>query len=585
MFGLGGDCYELAHENFLVAAALARLWPAHSSLLTPRKHMPNRRKGIALRNGSFTLLASLALSACGPTVMPGTDAGTTTNTDGGFGEETAKGPKVSGKALPPVNVEGRMATPYDLDGDGDAEEIDLDGDGVSDGEDIDGDGQISFIRGTFVEGAKDVPEPTMANTPAVGSTPGQIFASGAPAVEPDDINALDPSEDLNNEVMTMVDAGVEGDGGVTMMPKVIITAPPAASLSNSATNADILTAISQGQQGSCNAFANAALATILRYQREKKSNPTVVPNSLYSSPAYIYTRILGTSACNSGTAIPEALNLFTMKGVATEVEEPYTSGSAPMVCADKNVEKATAPHLYRIGGYQKIQEKNLEFRKKVKDAIAAGIPVVFGCTLPEGFMSWTSTTAGVDVTTSFKNSGQCTNSGHCGGHAMVITGYSEEKNAYRVLNSWGTDWGDKGYVWWDYAALEALNPFAYIARPLTNPQPLPATPAPVVVNRTANGGVVLRQSELNGTQRWMLFVSFEFNEPVTVNTLFTSIDGSGMNFNITTAMQSGELTFLPAGDTKPVAGSTATLKISGKDRAGRPFESQEFTVTVPESSN
>ncbi len=502
---------------------------------------------------------------------------------GDFGEETPSGPKVRGTALPQVLIEGHMATPYDLTGDGNADEIDLDGDGISDGEDVDGDGKISFIRGTFNEGTADVPEPTTANVPAVGATPGEIFASGAPAVEPDDIKSLEPAEPLNNE--TAVDAGMSPDGGM-LPPKIVITAPPAASIAGS-TGTDILVPISQGQQGSCNAFANAALVTILRYQREKQANPSfsASANSLYASPAHIYTRILGTGACNNGTAIPDALNLFTLKGAATELEEPYTSANSPMVCADKNVDKSMMAQSYRIGGYQKIQEKNVEFRKKVKDAIAAGIPVVFGCKLPEGFMNWSAKSEGVDVTSVFKNSGQCTGSGHCGGHAMVITGYNETKGAYRVLNSWGTDWGDKGYIWWDFAALEALNPFAYIARPLANPQALPATPAPITVKRTANGGVVLRQSELNGSNRWMLFVAFDINEPVTVSRLFTSIDGSGMNFNISTAMQSGELAFLPAGTDKPAAGSTATLRISGKDRAGNAFTSDDFTVTIPEAAN
>ena len=38
---------------------------------------------------------------------------------------------------------------------------------------------------------------------------------------------------------------------------------------------------------------------------------------------------------------------------------------------------------------------------------------------------------------------------------MVIVGYDDAKSAYRIQNSWGTDWGDQGYSWWDYADLEA----------------------------------------------------------------------------------------------------------------------------------
>jgi len=34
-----------------------------------------------------------------------------------------------------------------------------------------------------------------------------------------------------------------------------------------------------------------------------------------------------------------------------------------------------------------------------------------------------------------------------GGHCVVIVGYSKPKNAFRMRNSWGTDWGDRGYAW------------------------------------------------------------------------------------------------------------------------------------------
>ena len=33
-----------------------------------------------------------------------------------------------------------------------------------------------------------------------------------------------------------------------------------------------------------------------------------------------------------------------------------------------------------------------------------------------------------------------------GGHCIAIVGYSKTKNAFRLRNSWGTDWGDNGYA-------------------------------------------------------------------------------------------------------------------------------------------
>ncbi|MCB1221604.1 MAG: PKD domain-containing protein [Planctomycetales bacterium] len=40
-----------------------------------------------------------------------------------------------------------------------------------------------------------------------------------------------------------------------------------------------------------------------------------------------------------------------------------------------------------------------------------------------------------------------------GGHAMLIVGYDNGKEAFLVRNSWGTDWGEDGYLWMAYDTL------------------------------------------------------------------------------------------------------------------------------------
>jgi len=37
-----------------------------------------------------------------------------------------------------------------------------------------------------------------------------------------------------------------------------------------------------------------------------------------------------------------------------------------------------------------------------------------------------------------------------GGHAVVIVGWNDNLGAWRVKNSWGTDWGENGYIWMAY---------------------------------------------------------------------------------------------------------------------------------------
>jgi C1A family cysteine protease len=42
-------------------------------------------------------------------------------------------------------------------------------------------------------------------------------------------------------------------------------------------------------------------------------------------------------------------------------------------------------------------------------------------------------------------------------HVVVIVGYSDDKHAYHVMNSWGaSNWGKDGFAWIDYDTLDSL---------------------------------------------------------------------------------------------------------------------------------
>ena len=41
-------------------------------------------------------------------------------------------------------------------------------------------------------------------------------------------------------------------------------------------------------------------------------------------------------------------------------------------------------------------------------------------------------------------------SGQDGFHAMILSGYDDSKNAFKVINSWSSGWGEDGTIWVDY---------------------------------------------------------------------------------------------------------------------------------------
>jgi C1A family cysteine protease len=63
---------------------------------------------------------------------------------------------------------------------------------------------------------------------------------------------------------------------------------------------------------------------------------------------------------------------------------------------------------------------------------------------------------GTDVYNNFYNlkngiyNGQVNNDNYVGGHAIVLVGYDDEKQAFEFLNSWNIDYGEQGFGWISY---------------------------------------------------------------------------------------------------------------------------------------
>ncbi|MBD0331784.1 MAG: C1 family peptidase, partial [Chitinophagaceae bacterium] len=112
--------------------------------------------------------------------------------------------------------------------------------------------------------------------------------------------------------------------------------------------------------------------------------------------------------------------------------------------------------------------------QEIKTYLANKFPVVIGANVDEAFKRWKP------ANEVFKNS---TSMGE--GHALTIVGYDDAKSAFRIVNSWGKEWGDNGFIWIDYDFL--LNSFVqkgniYIMMseensptPGPNPNPVPNT--------------------------------------------------------------------------------------------------------------
>jgi hypothetical protein len=204
----------------------------------------------------------------------------------------------------------------------------------------------------------------------------------------------------------------------------------------------------QGQQGSCVAFAVAfALKT---YQEAIERNWPINREHIFS-PAFIYNQVK-LSDCQGGSTFPDALNFLTTAGVVSLAAFPYTDAECdrvPEPLVQQSAREFRADHWRRINTLDEME---------VKTHIAAGFPVLFGMDVDAAFQHL----AAGSIYQNFQGPS-------LGGHAMILTGYDDQKGAFHILNSWGTGWSDGGRGWISYGALRKYALEGYVVQDFLPP--------------------------------------------------------------------------------------------------------------------
>lgn len=261
-----------------------------------------------------------------------------------------------------------------------------------------------------------------------------------------------------------------------MTPRYRSFLPPAADLSPA-----FPTPGDQGQQSSCTAWA-VGYALRSYYEGKRQQWNFSAANQLIS-PAYIYNHLHNYSGdCSQGTPISYALDLLKTHGAPTLDAFPYVENDCTL---KPNPAVMGAASQFRIRSWQALDPKKID---DAKGQIHRGNPVVFGMDISDEFEKWSGDAV-------YDN----TSSPRTGGHAMVIVGYSEARQAFKIINSWGTSWGDNGFGWISYRAMRELAdrqfvvdvpelPDPVMVKPNTPPKPVAVVepkPAPVVVKPPA----------------------------------------------------------------------------------------------------
>ncbi len=216
----------------------------------------------------------------------------------------------------------------------------------------------------------------------------------------------------------------------------------------------------QGSQGSCVGWA---VAYAVRSYYDIKGGLSAVSETPYS-PAFLYNSLIGDApnGCLTGTSISSALSFVQENGLIDINAFPYDQNNCTRKATPTEL---TAANASKIKGWEPVNYFQLD---NIKGRLAKGDPVVAGLSISKDIydLGWG------DIYDNRKPVGDEF------GHAVVIVGYDEHKNAFRFLNSWGTEWSEGGYGWISYPAAETRLLSAFYIE--SDPSSRPVEPEPPV---------------------------------------------------------------------------------------------------------
>ncbi|HPO48833.1 MAG TPA: C1 family peptidase [Spirochaetota bacterium] len=242
----------------------------------------------------------------------------------------------------------------------------------------------------------------------------------------------------------------------------------------------------QGQQGSCVAWSSAYAYKSFHEKIERDWDLTN-SNHLFS-PAYIYNQLNGGEDC--GLYIGDALNLMVKEGVCTLSSMEYDERDYLTQPGNKAKLEASK---YKAASYARVNFKN---REEVKKILSGGNCIVFGMNIYGNFYDYKT-----DVYSEVSGT-------YMGGHAMLLIGYDEDKQAYKLINSWSENWGVKGYAWLDYKVFEKYTADAWVMYDdyQGNPEKKPESPVNVAASQGAySDRVRISWDTVNGAISYVVY--------------------------------------------------------------------------------
>jgi len=189
---------------------------------------------------------------------------------------------------------------------------------------------------------------------------------------------------------------------------------------------DMPPVVDQGQEGSCTGNAGAGLRDYMLLQKG------IVHASSRQFIYYNERSLEGTIREDAGARVRDCMRVLRKIGACAESKWPYLSS---------NMTKKPTPSCFTDAAKFKISKYERVDNTSINDmlvALADRRPIIGGFTVYDSFES--ATVARTGVVPMPKKSEQ-----PLGGHCILVVGYSTADERFIVRNSWGLNWGQKGY--------------------------------------------------------------------------------------------------------------------------------------------
>lgn len=195
--------------------------------------------------------------------------------------------------------------------------------------------------------------------------------------------------------------------------------------------------VDQGDLGSCTANAGVAAYQFTAMEQKKRTSKL---SRLY---LYYNTRILeNTVDWDSGASIRNTIKSLNKWGVCLESAWPYKptkfAKKPPASCYEYGASKI-------LRSYARVSQT----ANDLKACLAQNNPILFGFSVYQSFEEDEIARTGIMKLPSSSER-------VLGGHAVMMIGYDNKREAFLVRNSWGPDWGLNGNFWMPYSF--ALDP-------------------------------------------------------------------------------------------------------------------------------